>query len=576
MTNRLLACVLAAAAACVIGCSGSRVPTAKGEATQRVFEIVSPSVVAVVNDDQAQREEEAREAEREAGHQAHMPKKVVDVSLRKEPMPHGTGFVVEDASSKEQVVLTAAHVVRSPERLTLTSKKGQTVEADLMHIDEVRDVAILRPRVPLEGVPPLALATKDPPPGHRVWALGHTGAGLWALAWGVSEGITSGVVDMLGGRLLLFDAPVYPGFSGGPVVTIDADSGKPVVVGVNHAILFVGEKVASISSASSASDIRDTIARKAPAIEARLAAYAKSKENEVRASLFVTKNQAVHKDTTMLTTAALEGNVQTISAEPDSSLGYVAKVPAMAMIAGLPPGDHEITFEVEAPDEKVIESTTRVVTTGPHERVTFATAEFRLGGGKGSPLTSGRFHVHAKLKDQQVGHTDVWIEDPDRNDEAADTVSDAEDLAEPQVDVVVAGMGRPDPFALGNIRGAWVEWRYPRRVEFLWYARGTRGWTGSNVAMSSFVLDAQGKIVGRGVGCLQPDLRPEKAWQCGGNGGDPLIGSVGRYDIVFTINDRPVAVWPMEALVHPYGHGSAIDAWLHQQQKPLQRTSPAQ
>lgn len=567
MTRRLLALAFAASLATgLVGCSGARAP-ARGEATQRVFETVSPSVVAIVNDDQAQREQEAREAERVAGgHEAHMPKKVVDVSLRKEPMPHGTGFVVADASSTEPLVLTAAHVVRSPERLKLTTKKGQTVEADLVHIDEVRDVAILRPRVPLEGVPPLALATKDPPPGHRVWALGHTGAGLWALAWGVSEGITSGVVDMLGARLLLFDAPVYPGFSGGPVVTLDEGTGKPVVVGVNHAILFVGDKVASISSASSASDIRETIARRAPALEARLAAYAKSKEKEVRASLFVTKNQEVHKDaTTLLPTAALEGDMQTIAAESEPTTGgYVAKVPAMAMIAGLPPGDHEVTFEVEDPNEKVIEATTRVVTTGPHERMTFATAEFRLRGAK--DFHSGRFHVHAKLKNEQVGHTDVWITNPERNDEAADTVSDAEDLAEPQVEVIVAGMARADPFAIANIRAAWVEWRYPRRVEFLWYARGTRGWTGRNVQMSSFVLDAQGKIVGRGVGCVREELRPDQAWQCGGNGGDPLIGDVGRYDIVFTLNERPIAVWPMEALVHPYGHGSAIDSWMQQHQ----------
>jgi S1-C subfamily serine protease len=532
----------------------------KGEATQQIFDRVSPSVVAIVNDDHAVREEEARLAERDAGRDTRMPKKVIDVSLRKEPMPHGTGFVV-DAGDGTSLVLTAAHVIRSPDTLKLTTKSGQTTAAELVHIDEVRDVALLRPKEPLRDVPRLALAQHDPSPGHRVWALGHTGAGLWALAWGISEGITSGVVDMLGAKLLLFDAPVYPGFSGGPVVELDASTGKPVVVGVNHAILFAGGigPLASISSASSASDIREAIARKPPAIEAKLAAFAKAKDAELRAEVFISKNLAVHKDPTTLTTAALEGNEHRIEIGSDDS----ARVPAVAMLFGLPPGEHIVEFEIEGPDEKVLQTTSRLISVQPHERVAFATSDFRI-----EPKTSGRYHVHAKLKDKQVGHTDVWIEDPDRDDEASDTSSDAEDLAEPQVDVIVASEGREEPFALSGIRSGWMEWRYPRRVELTWWAHGTRGWTGTNVAISSFVLDPAGKIVGRGVGCIRPELRPEKDWQCTGSGGDPLIATTGRYDVVFTINDRPIALWPMEALVRS---NSAVSDWLRQQQKPLQK-----
>lgn len=544
-----------------VGCGAPRAPTLKGEATQLVFDRVSPSVVAIDNDDQAIREEEARRAERDAGHDTRLPKKVIDVSLRKEPMPHGTGFVI-DAGDGSTIILTAAHVIRSPDTLKLTTKAGRSMAADLVHIDEVRDVALLRPRAPLDDVPPLALAKQDPSPGHRVWALGHTGAGLWALSWGVSEGITSGVVEMLGGRLLLFDAPVYPGFSGGPVVTLDPDSGRPTVVGVNHAILFAGGigPAATISSASSASDIRDAIARRPPAIEARLAAYAKAKEAEVRAEVFISKNLSVHKDPTSLTTAAIEGNEHTIVVGPDDA----ARVPAVAMLFGLPPGDHIVELELEGPDEKILQTTSRLINVTPHERVAFATSDFRIGGTRGSPPPSGRYHVHAKLKEKQVGHTDVWINDPSRDDEASDSSPDAEDLAEPQVDVIVASEGREDPFALAGIRSGWVEWRYPRRVELAWWARGTRGWSGSNVAITSFVLDPAGKIVGRGVGCVRSELRPEKDWQCTGTGGDPLITTTGRYNVVFTLNDRPIAMWPMEALVR---QSSAVSDWIRQQQK---------
>ena len=230
------------------------------------------------------------------------------------------------------------------------------------------------------------------------------------------------------------------------------------------------------------------------------------------------------------------------------------------MLFGLATGEHEVTFEVETPDEKVVETQTRRVKVAPHERVVFATADFRF-----EPKTSGRYHVHAKLGAKTVGHTDVWIEDPERDDEALATdVTEAEDLPEPQVDVIVASGGREDPFALSGIRSGWVEWRYPRRVEFTWYARGSRGWSGSNVAISAFVLDDKGTIVGRGVGCFRPELRPEQPWQCAGDGGDPLLTTQGPYDVVFAINERPIAMWPMEAIVRiPSGSsGNAVDKWL--------------
>ncbi|MDF2693371.1 MAG: hypothetical protein K0S65_1754, partial [Labilithrix sp.] len=85
----LLLCSLLALSAC--GGRPAVSPTAS-TSTQAVFDTVSPSVVAILNDDSVQREEEAKAALKEIGVEAHAPKKVVDVSLRKEPMPHGTGF----------------------------------------------------------------------------------------------------------------------------------------------------------------------------------------------------------------------------------------------------------------------------------------------------------------------------------------------------------------------------------------------------------------------------------------------------------------------------------------------------
>ena len=474
--------------AAVAACGGTARPVsspAAGQSTQSVFDAVSPSVVAILNDDSAVRDEEANQAMKEIGREAHAPKKVIDVSLRKERMPHGTGFLVDGGT-----IVTAAHVIQSPEHLKVTTKTGQTVDAELIHIDEVRDVALLRPKAKLDGVPPLHLAETTPAPGRRVWALGHTGAGLWALAWGVSEGITSGTVELLGAKLLLFDAPVYPGFSGGPVITLDAD-GKPAVVGVNHAILFTGglAPVASISSASSVPDIKDAIAKKSPAIEPKLAAFAKAKAAETRAELFVTRNLSVHKDPQMLTTAAITGNERTIETGTDD----VARVPVVAMVFGLPKGKQDVAFELRDPDESVVDTITRHVRVGDHDRVAFASADFRF-----DPKVSGRYDIVTKVGGRVVGRTNVWIEDPDDDEQPVDDDDqDDSDDGEPRVDVVVASYGREDPFALSGIRSGWVEWRFPRRVSFNWSARGSRGSTGSNVAISAFVLDESGEIVGR-------------------------------------------------------------------------------
>jgi hypothetical protein len=484
------------------------------------------------------------------GQEPHAPKNVVDVSLRKEPMPHGTGFFVEGG-----MIITAAHVVLSPDQIKITTKKGQTVEAELVHIDEVRDVAILKPKQPLEGVPPLHIAGENPSPGRRVWALGHTGNGMWALSWGISEGITSGLVDLLGAKLLLFDAPVYPGFSGGPVVMLDA-SDRPVVVGVNHAILFTGglTPVASISSASSAADIRDTVAKKPVAIEPKLAEFVQKKNAEPRAEMFITSHLSVHKDPQLLTTAAIVGNERTIETGSDD----IARVPVVAMVFAMPKGKHDVVFELEDPDDKVVSTITKGIKVGDHDRVSFASADFRF-----DPVVAGRYDVLAKIGGKVVGRTDVWIEDPDDDDQPVDD-EDTDDIedGDPRVDVVVASYGRDDPFAVTGIRANWVEWRYPRRVGFTWFARGSRGWSGTNVAITAFVLDEKGHIVGRGVGCIRPEVRPERRWTCGGAGGSPLVTKEGKYDVVFAMNDRPIAAWPMEAMVKTNTGGSALDKWM--------------
>jgi S1-C subfamily serine protease len=552
--KRLLSLVALALAPLLYACGGGTpaAQTAAKHTPKSVFDLVVPSVVAILNDDRAIREEEHQRAMREVGVKKNAPKTVVDVSLRSEPMPHGTGFLIDGG-----YIVTAAHVVNSPDTLKLTTRDHQTVDAELVHIDEVRDVAILKPKAPLKGVVPIKLAKTNPQPGRKVWALGHTGNGLWALSWGISEGVTSGIVDMIGAKLLLFDAPVYPGFSGGPVVMLN-DDGEPVVVGVNHAILFTGSMVASISSASSAAEINDVVARKPHPLQAKLAGFAKEHLSSPRAQLFITRNLSVHRDPSMLTSAAISGNERTIEAGSDD----IARVPVVAMLFGLPVGEHEVLFEMEDPSDVVVEKTTKKLKVDAHERVVFASADFRF-----DPKVNGRYEVIAKIGGKVMGRTDVWVEDPDEDDQPMDTDADAVEDGAPRVDVVVASFGRDEPLTMFGIRAGWVEWRYPRRVGFTWFARGTRGWAGTNVSITAFVLDEKGVIVGRGVGCVRGELRPENTWSCMGTGGSPLVAKEGKYDVVFAMNDRPIAAWPMEAMVRTGKAGSALDRWMNELKK---------
>jgi S1-C subfamily serine protease len=555
----------------LVGACGGATTTATAPTkplAQSVWEATAPSVVAILNDDRADREKEIADQEKTMGDESHAPKHVIDVSLRKEPTPHGTGFAILDPQTHQLEIVTAAHVVLRPDRLKLTSRSGQTVDGTVVRIDEVRDVAILQPKEPLKDVVPIALADADPEVGTPVWAMGHTGQGYWALSWGLSEGIASGVVDMFGEKLLLFDAAVYPGFSGGPVVALGPD-GKPRIVGVNHAILFTGAMMMSplgpISSAVALSELREVTLGHPPAMEATVAAYAREQRSKKWADIFVTDHLSVARDDQDQPVAAIFGNAHDLDVDDDSR----ARIPAVAMMFGLDAGAHDVTFEVHDPQENVIASETTTVHVGDKQRVAFASTTVRF-----LAKSHGKHSVVAKLGDKEIGRSFVNLMLSDDDEELQDEHdSDATDDGNPDVDVVVARMGQDDPLAMFGIRSDWSERTFPRRVEYAWFARATRGWTGTNVSIASYVLDLNGHVVGRNEGCFQPEVRPEHPWSCMGAGGGmpfPMAGAEGPYDIVFAINDRPVAWWPMEAIIQAqHAPGSDVARWMKEMHRAV-------
>jgi S1-C subfamily serine protease len=138
--------------------------------------------------------------------------------------------------SADGVIVTAHHVVEQDDNIGVGLADGRTVSASLVGRDPTTDVAVLR----AEGSGLVAANWADPVKlrvGHIVLALGRPGHTVMA---------TMGVVSALGqswrtpaggqiDRYLQTDITMYPGFSGGPLVS---SSGE--VIGLNSSALLRG------------------------------------------------------------------------------------------------------------------------------------------------------------------------------------------------------------------------------------------------------------------------------------------------------------------------------------------------
>jgi S1-C subfamily serine protease len=127
-----------------------------------------------------------------------------------------TGIVWSSDASGSTIV-TASHVVERDEDITITSADGQTHPATLLGRDDGSDIAVLQ----VAGVQltPAPRNGSDVKVGQLVLALGRA----------VDLAATIGVVSAAGGpwhrgrgrrheKLISSDAPMFPGFSGGPLV----------------------------------------------------------------------------------------------------------------------------------------------------------------------------------------------------------------------------------------------------------------------------------------------------------------------------------------------------------------------
>src|SRR6185503_9741682 len=94
-----------------------------------------------------------------------------------------------------------------------------------------------------------------------------------------------------------------------------------------------------------------------------------------------------------------------------------------------------------------------------------------------TPKEEGHHVLEVIVGSKTIGRATITLEiqgaDESLHDHEANTASDD---GEPDVDLVVASSADDEPLALSGIRSTWVEKSLPRRVEYTFFARGSRGW----------------------------------------------------------------------------------------------------
>ncbi len=151
----------------------------------------------------------------------------------------GSGFIF----SADGLVLTTAHVVFGTQAIRVTLDDGRQTQADLVGVDPILDLAVLRIPVAPEGLPTATLGDSAAiRVGEQVLAIGNPSFGLeQTLTLGVVSGLNRILPETpmsLTLPLIQTDAAINPGNSGGPLLNRCGH-----VIGINSAFLTQAQDI---------------------------------------------------------------------------------------------------------------------------------------------------------------------------------------------------------------------------------------------------------------------------------------------------------------------------------------------
>ena len=144
----------------------------------------------------------------------------------------GSGFQVDSAGLLATNFHVVAEFAHQPQRFRLEylDRGGRPVPLELLDVDVVHDLALLRAPAPLAVT--LAPGGVEPAQGQSLYSLGNP----LDLAMTIVEGSYNGHVAAARYRKLLFSAALNPGMSGGPALDEDGN-----LVGIN--VARAGEQI---------------------------------------------------------------------------------------------------------------------------------------------------------------------------------------------------------------------------------------------------------------------------------------------------------------------------------------------
>jgi S1-C subfamily serine protease len=144
----------------------------------------------------------------------------------------GSGVLL-DAFAGE--IVTNAHVVHDQPEVAITFHDGVTRGGQVLAVDRLYDLALVRTQSPVRDAAPLATG-EELRPGQLVLAVGNP----FGFDWTVTLGVVSAVERMLGplDGLVQTDAAINPGNSGGALTDL---SGR--LVGIPTMILAQGQNL---------------------------------------------------------------------------------------------------------------------------------------------------------------------------------------------------------------------------------------------------------------------------------------------------------------------------------------------